>query len=348
MQETNTCYLLIGCYSPLEKEGIYVYNLNTETGELEYISGITNLLNPSYLTIYNNNRFIYAVSESGVNSAIYALSFDIQSGKLKFINSQPTFGEGPCHVLIDKNMTFALTTNYRSGNLNIFPVNKDGSLNPLSQVFNFSAESHMHMGIITPDNCHLFATDLGKDKIYKFDINTNSEGDLIKQGYPAFFSIHEGAGPRHMTFHPNGNFFYCINELDGTISCFTYFNGNIYDLQHITSYKVVFEGKKGGADIHISPNGKFLYASNRLHDDGIVIFRINEETGILTNIGYQQTHIHPRSFIITSNGKFLLVANQHSNTIQVFRIDPVTGMLSNTEQEITTIQKPVCLKIINK
>lgn len=351
MKETIMIYLLIGTYSPEDKAGIFVYNLNTETGKTEYVSSIPGLANPSYLAVSADEQFVYAVSENGEGgSAAAAFSFDKADGKLTSINRQATKGTGPCYVLTDTERGFTMTANYRGGNVSVFPIADDGSLKPVSQVFDFFPESHLHMGIISPDKKFVFATDLGKDRIYKFVISPNpdSNGQFLTKGNPESFPLPTGAGPRHMVFHPNGKYFYCINELDGTVSCFNYNDGQLTSFQHIASDTVEHEGTKGSADIHITPDGKFLYSSNRLKNDGIAIFRINEATGELTAVGYQFTGIHPRSFIITPNGKFLLVANQHSNLIQVFSIHPTTGLLTDTKQDITTIEKPVCLKFIQE
>lgn len=339
-------YLLIGTYSPEDKAGIFVYDLNTETGQTEYISSAPGLSNPSYLAISADERFVYTVSESGETSSAAAFEFNKEKGELTRISKQPTQSLGPCYILTDTERNFAMTANYTGGSISVFPIDKDGTLKPASQLLKFFPESHLHMAIASPDKRYIFATDLGKDRIYKFDVKADAAGNVLTKGEPEFFSVPKGAGPRHMVFHPNGKFFYCINELDGTVSCFTYSDGQLASFQHIASDTVEHEGTKGSADIHITPDGKFLYSSNRLKNDGIAIFKINEQTGALTSVGYQQTGIHPRSFIITPNGKFLLVANQHSNLIQVFRIDPATGLLTDTKQDITTIEKPVCLKFI--
>ena len=344
-------YLLIGTYSPEDKAGIFVYDLNTETGKTEYVSSIPGLANPSYLAVSADEQFVYAVSENGEGgSAAAAFSFDKQKGSLTAINREATQGAGPCYVLTNTEKRFTMTANYRGGNISVFPIADDGSLMPVSQVFDFDPESHLHTAILSPDKRYIFATDLGKDKIYKFLINSDPDpdGNFLLIGEPASFPLPKGAGPRHLTFHPNGKYLYCINELDGTVSCFTYNDGQLKSFQNIESDTVEHEGTKGSADIHITPDGKFLYASNRLKNDGIAIFSINETNGKLTSVGYQPTGIHPRSFIITPNGKLLLAANQHSNQIQVFSIDPTTGLLTDTKQDITTIEKPVCLKFVQK
>lgn len=351
MKEAIMIYLLIGTYSPEDQAGIFVYDLNTESGRTEYVSSASGVANPSYLAISADEQHIYTVSENGEGgSAATAFSFNKQKGALAEINRQATKGAGPCYVLTDTDRRFTLTANYSGGSISVFPLADDGSLKPVSQVLDYGTESHLHMATLSPDKKYLYATDLGRDKIYLFRINADGaeNGRFLIEGEPASFPLPAGAGPRHLAFHPNGKYLYCINELDGTVSCFTYNDGILADFQHIAADTVEHEGTKGSADIHITPDGKFLYASNRLKNDGIAIFSINPENGRLTSAGYQPTGIHPRSFIITPNGKFLLVANQHSNLIQVFSIDASSGLLTDTKQDITTIQKPVCLKFVTK
>ena len=151
-----------------------------------------------------------------------------------------------------------------------------------------------------------------------------------------------GSGPRHLTFSPNGHYAYLINELSGTVIAFEYKDGDLKEIQTIAADTV---NAQGSADIHISPDGKFLYASNRLKADGIAIFNIHPDNGMLAKAGYQLTGIHPRNFIITPNGKYLLVACRDSNVIQVYERDADTGLLTDVHQDIK-VDKPVCIKFV--
>ena len=151
-----------------------------------------------------------------------------------------------------------------------------------------------------------------------------------------------GSGPRHLTFSPNGHYAYLINELSGTVIAFEYKDGDLKEMQTIAADTV---NAQGSADIHISPDGKFLYASNRLKADGIAIFNIHPDNGMLSKAGYQLTGIHPRNFIITPNGKYLLVACRDSNVIQVYERDADTGLLTDVQQDIK-VDKPVCIKFV--
>ncbi len=197
----------------------------------------------------------------------------------------------------------------------------------------------------SPDEKYLFANDLGTDKIHKFDVNPGGQTNYLNAGVPADFKVADGSGPRHLEFHPNGKFAYLINEMSGAVIAFDYDNHKGYLIQ-TQSIQADTLNAKGSGDIHVTPDGKFLYASNRLKGDGLAIFSINQHDGKLTKVGYQETGIHPRNFVITPNGKFLLVASRDNNTIQVFLIDRKTGLLENTNKDIE-LDKPVCLKFVS-
>ena len=286
-------------------------------------------------------------------AAVNALAFDKEKGTFRLLNTQKTKGEDPCYLI--SNGKNVITANYSGGSISVFPISKDGSLLPASDVIQFQGSGidkerqekpHLHCVRITPDGKYLFADDLGTDQIHKFIIHPNADSEnkeaFLKAGDPASFQVSDGSGPRHLTFSPNGKYAYLINELSGTVITFQYTDGILKETQVIAADTV---GAKGSADIHISPDGKFLYASNRLKADGIAIFSIHPNDGILTKVGYQLTGIHPRNFIITPNGKFLLVACRDSDVIQVYERNPETGMIKNIHKDIKT-DRPVCLKFI--
>jgi len=352
-------YMLIGTYTSGTSKGIYVYRFNTETGESSYVSEIDGLSNPSYLNLSRDEKFVYSVGENEADGGLaYALSFDKQNGKLTYLNAEQTHGGSPCYINIDPKGQYVVTANYTGGNVSVFKIKKDGTLLPASQVITFDKKdtkepqpvSHLHCVTFSPDGKYLFADDLGKDKIHKFNARYSTKetasDSFLQAGEPSAFKVEKGSGPRHLTFHPNGKYAYLINELSGKVTVFQYKNGLLKDIQYIASDTTQGTTKKGSADIHLTPDGKYLYASNRLKADGIAIFKVNQLNGKLTKVGYQLTGTHPRNFIITPNGKFLLVAARDSNSIQIFTINPKNGLLEDTKKEIK-ISKPVCLKFAN-
>jgi len=293
---------------------------------------------------------IYSVNETN-EGGVSAFQFDKIKGVLSFVNSQPAEGAHPCYINMDKNKNFIVTANYSGGNISVFPLDSDGSIKPLSMIIDMiipdSPDSKMHTAVFSPDESRLFITDLGKDNIYTFKIKLDDDNSFLELPPQNVTNLEQGSGPRHLAFHPNGKYLYCINELSGKVTAFNYNEGELEAFQTIIPDTTQSSRRKGSADIHLTSDGRFLYSSNRLRADGIAIYSVNPDNGQLTNIGYQSTGIHPRNFIITPNNKFLLCANRNTNNIQIFEIDSVTGLLQDTGKEIN-LNQPVCLKWIKK
>ncbi len=346
-------FLLAGTYTSKEgSKGIYLYRFNIDTGNSDSIS-MVEVDNPSYLTLSPDERFIYTVSENNESgSAVHAFSLDKRSGKMELLNSHPVNSSGPCYITIDSKGRNVHTANYGGGTITSFQVKEDGTLTPAVSMIAFKGSGpdpirqerpHLHSVRYSPDGQYLFAADLGSDRLYRLSVNdTPFEGQpgLLENSLKEFVTP-AGTGPRHFDFHPDGGrYFYLLGELSGEVIVFDYAFGELTQKQIIAADST---GARGSADIHVSPDGRFLYASNRLQADGIAIFSIDPDEGTLTRTGYQLTAKHPRNFVITPNGKFLLVAGRDDNKIQVFRIDTETGLLTDTHQDIP-VSKPVCLK----
>lgn len=346
-------FLLVGTYTSEEgSKGIYLYRFNADRGNSAPIS-MVEVENPSYLTLSPDERFIYSVSENNESGSIVsAFSFDKQSGKIELLNSSPVNSDGPCYITIDSKGRNVHTANYGGGTITSFQVKGNGSFTSAVSMISFKGSGpdsvrqkrpHLHSVRYSPDGQYLFAADLGSDKLYRFDVN-----DTPFEGQPGLldnslkeFVMPAGTGPRHFDFHPDGGrYLYLLGELSGEVIVFDYAFGQLTQKQIMAADTT---DARGSADIHVSPDGRFLYASNRLQADGIAIFSINPDDGTLTRVGYQPTATHPRNFVITPNGKFLLVAGRDDNKIQVFRIDTETGLLTDTYQDID-LSKPVFLK----
>jgi 6-phosphogluconolactonase len=205
-------------------------------------------------------------------------------------------------------------------------------------------KAHVHSAIFSPDEQFLFTPDLGTDKIMIYAFDASSQ-EPLKPADPPFTEAGKGNGPRHFTFHPNNKFAYLIEELSGTVAAYKYSNGQLTFIERLITHPKNYKGDIGSADIHLSLDGKFLYASNRGDENTVTIFSVNPSTGRLNLKGYQSTlGKTPRNFLIDPTGNFLLVANQDSDNIVIFKRDKQTGLLKSTGVQIK-IPRPVCLKM---
>jgi 6-phosphogluconolactonase len=347
----KTFDLIVGAYTTDNNKGISVFRFYAETGRLAYLSQSDEVANPSYLCLDKEGQYVYAVSETD-NGQVYAYGFSPREGKLTFINKQASGGNSPCYISIDEDSKHLFVANYGSGTFATLPLNKDGSVNAAAQVVQNSGKGinaerqegpHAHGAFVTPDGKYVMVTDLGIDKILVERYKSGQQQPLSPAS-PASFSVAAGSGPRHIDFAPDKKHAYLIQELTGTVTAFEYDNGKLKQLQAITMLRDGFTGKVGAADIHVSPDGKFLYASNRGDANEIVVYAINSETGMLTFV--DRTAVrgkNPRNFVIDPTGKFLLVANQDTNNIIVFKRDATSGKLTSMVAS-AQIDKPVCLK----
>jgi 6-phosphogluconolactonase len=349
-QKSKEQLLVIGTYTSETSEGIYIYKFNTETGENSFVSSVKTS-NPSYLTISPNKKFVYAVNEDAPGN-VTAFVFNKPNNKLLQLNQQPSQGKNPCYITIDKNGKWVIVGNYSSGTLAVYPVNKDGSLGkPTDSVLHEGSSvnserqeaAHVHATVLNNNNKTLYVPDLGMDEVMLYNLD-NKTGKL-KEFDPPFVATEPGAGPRHIDIHPNGKYAYLMEELTGSVSVYKIEkNGYLSLLQNISGLPRDFDGAIGSADIHVSPDGKFLYCSNRGESNTIGIFSINKSNGQLEWIDHQSTlGKTPRNFNFDPTGNFLLVANQNSDEIVIFKRDKETGLLTDTGKRIS-VSKPVCLK----
>lgn len=351
----------IGTYTINSKsEGIYIYKLNLLNGQLTPYKIISDVINPSFLTIDKKHHFLYAVNEiedyEGKKSgAVSAFAIDQKTGDLQFLNKQATLGGSPCYISLTDNRKFVSVANYSGGNVSTFPVESDGKLLSANDLIQHTGSgpsrsrqeaAHAHSIIFDHKDNFAVICDLGIDKImiYAFDDKT---GKMQTNPAQPFFQTKPGAGPRHFTFHPNHKLAFVVNELNSTVTSFNYNGkeGTLNEVQTVSTLPVTRTRANTCADIHISPNGKFLYVSNRGHDS-IVSYQIDEDTGNISYLEHTPTQGKtPRNFVIDPTGKFLLAANQNSNNIVVFNIDETTGKLT-PNGFVANVPAPVCLKLI--
>lgn len=346
--------LYVGTYTSGKSEGIYLYSMDTVTGALTPKSSVKSE-NPSFVLV-NPGRFLYAVNEvpelNGKRTGgVSAFAIDALNGKLTFINQQPSEGADPCHLSFDRQRKNLLVANYTSGTVATLPIQPDGSLGPARDVEQHEGSGpreqqkgpHAHCIKLDRANRFAFAADLGNDNVMIYRFNPVS-GKLEPAPQPSA-TLHSGAGPRHLTFHPNGKYLYVINELDSSLTTFKYdaAKGTLTAFETVSTLPRDFSGTSYCADIHVSSSGRFLYGSNRGHNS-IVVFAIDPRTARLNLVEHVSTEGKwPRNFVIDPTGRFLLVANQHTDNVVVFRIDPQSGRLTPTGNG-AQIPVPVCLQ----
>ena len=346
--------MYIGTYTEGgNSKGIYTYHFNQENGIFELLSSAT-AANPSFVTLSPDGKHLYAVSEyNDGRQGVY--SFDVSEDKVQLSNPVflptapkkvlPRAGADPCHIVSDSK--YVITANYTGGDISVFSLDAAGRLQTEVQHISFvealhGSASHIHCIIPTPEKRYVLVTNLGKNCVYRFRYKARkaSKGVKVLSDMKVAYRISDTIqGPRHLTFSKDGRFAYLINELGGECVVLSYCKGKLKEVQRIMADE---GGGRGSADIHISPDGRFLYTSHRLKKDGIAIFAIDPEKGTLSKIGYQHTGIHPRNFGITPNGKYLLVACRDDNKIQVFERNEATGEMTETAQAIE-VDRPTCI-----
>jgi 6-phosphogluconolactonase len=355
-------WVYVGTYTgakPADSKGIYLFELDLPSGKLTPRGLAAEVNSPSFLAIHPNHRFLYAVNESDQfkgqkTGAVSAFAIDAKTGKLTLLNQQPSGGEGPCHLVVDREGKHVLAANYGGGSACVLPIGSDGKLGKATAFVQHEGSSvnkerqekpHAHSIHLDPENHFAIVADLGLDKVmvYKYDAVKGT----LKPNDPPAATVPPGSGPRHFAFHPKGKYAYAINELKSTVTAFQYDpkEGVLKPVQTVTALPKGYKKPSWTAEVQVHPSGKFLYGSNRGHNS-IAVFGIDSKTGKLTPIGHQDKDIKtPRNFGMDPAGTVMLVANQDSGSIVVFRIDPKTGRLTPTET-VVKVPKPVCVKMM--
>ena len=336
-------------------KGIYLYRLSLESGTLAHMYTATDAVNPSYLVLNQNNQCLYAVNElkkfNGMASgAVSAYAFSAVNWKLQYLNCRPTHGTDPCHVTINTAGTHVYVSNFMSGSVSVFPLESDGRLKPASQFIQHQGHSvnperqsgpHAHALIFSPDKQYALVPDLGLDKLMLYKV----VGHSLDEPNAVYYKASPGSGPRYCTFGLSGKHCYLINEMSASIDVLSFSpaEASFTALQRISTLpKNASASHNNCADMHITPNGKYLYASNRGHNS-LAVYQIDQESGLLSYIdSVSCSGKIPRSFNIDPTGRFLLCANQDSDNMVVFEINSETGLLKQkTEVNVNT---PVCVK----
>lgn len=344
--DSDSLVFVSGSYSSQDEEGIKIFTFSQEDAGFVYKSGLNGILNPSFLSELTANNVIYSVSSGGVSdSYLYSLKYIPDSMKLTVIGRDRTDGADPCYVMADESRNTVYTANYSGGNISVFTTDSCGNV-VLNRNIGFTGRGihktrqeapHIHSVYLSPDNTQLWANDLGTDRIRVINLNDFSHDDAEDIVLP------DGSGPRHMCFHSSGKYAYVITELSGDVLVLNIKDGKNVEL--IQTVKADTVGGEGSADIHLSPDEKFLYASCRIKSDGVAVFRVSPDNCKLERVGYCLTGKHPRNFAITPNGKYMLVACRDENAIEIYEVNKETGMPVFTGKKIET-KAPVCVRWI--
>lgn len=333
MATQSQLWLYISGYAAADQPGIRAFLFDTTTGSLSAGGSFAGILNPSFIVIHPNRRWLYAVSETsqhqeGRSGEVWALHLPTHAlGEPREINHQPSGGDWPCNLAIDASGQWLLVSNYQSGSLGVFSILPDGALGAMTDHVQHhgsgpnkerQASAHVHSATFSPDNRSVILADLGMDQlvIYAFDAST---GRLYVHSH---VDSEPGSGPRHKVFHPNKRFFYVSHELASTVTAFEYKadSGELTGFQSISTLPPMAHVQENLlADIHVAPTGNRLYVSNRGHDS-VTVYTIAAD-GQLERLAVQPCGGHwPRQFAIAPGGQFLLVANQYSGEITVLPV----------------------------
>lgn len=346
-QKSSEFPFYVGTYTKAESKGIYKYVL-LDDGSLEKAGLVATSDNPSFLAKSRNGKYLLAVNEIKNEQEVgHVESFLIEDNSLKLLGKRPSGGAYPCFITIS-NAGHVLVANYGDGTVGLLKLERKGELTgPLdiqrhvgSGASSRQQGPHAHSVWFGATQRDVISVDLGTNELWfsQIDLKNNK----LTPATPPKLAMSEGAGPRHMTFHPNGQWAYVLNELNSTMTVLMKNEEGVYEKgATLTTLPSNFEGKNSTADIHISSDGAFIYASNRGHDS-LAIYQVNAEDGSVRLIGHESTRGEvPRNFSLSPDDRFVLVANQKTNTIVSFRRDENTGALTHIDQiEAPT---PVCI-----
>ncbi|HJV18944.1 MAG TPA: lactonase family protein [Sediminibacterium sp.] len=344
--------LMIGTYTNSGKsEGLYTYRFDSKDGSAVFLNK-TNASDPSFLTMGKNNRVLYAVNElGGGKGSVSAFRYTHNTGEITLLTTVPSGGDHPCYITTDRKHRYAFVANYTGGSFSAIRINTNGFPDSSIQTILHNGKSvtarqekaHVHSTVLSPDEKYLLVQDLGTDQITVYAVDLTASANPVTTAPVSVYNTVPGSGPRHLVFHPNKKWAYVVQELNGTVTGLSFKKGILKKIQDISLHAAAVTGNDGAADIHISPDGKFLYASNRGTFNEITVYSISAKgelnyRGTVSTLGKA-----PRNFCIDPSGNFLLVGNHLSDEIVVFKRNQSTGLLTDTGKRIQT-GAPVCIR----
>jgi 6-phosphogluconolactonase len=349
--------VFVSAFTGGEEGAIHAFRLDVSAGTLTPVQRTADVENPFFLAVTPDQKFLYSIHTPRFggteNEEIAAYRIEGRSGNLTLLNRQSALGTAACYLDVDATGQSLLVANYSSGSVASLPIHEDGSLGEAASFIQHAGSSvhprrqtapHAHCIVVSPDNRFAFAADLGLDQVLSYQLDA-AQAKLSPAGQP-FVRTPPGAGPRHLTFHPNGKWMYVINELANSITRFDYEaeSGLLIERQTISTLPEDFDETSHCADLKITPDGRFLYGTNRGHDS-IAAYRIGED-GELTLIAIEPSHGKgPQNLAIPPGGELLLCANMPGGNVAVFRIDSETGRLALHGSPVE-MPSPSCIMLL--
>lgn len=345
--------LFVGSYAEAGDPGVYAYEMDSVGGEIRLLDQASGLKNPTFLGVDAKRRKVYAISETAKEGERIGeiVGFDVDAaGKLSQLNREATIRPSSSHIQLDRSGRFAVVSGYHGGNVGLVEIQADGTVGRLVDERQHEGQGadpvrqdrpHPHSVAFSPDNRFALVADLGLDRVVVYSFESEA-GRLV---YRSEAVTPPGAGPRHLAFHPNGQWLYSINEVNSSLSLFHYdeATGQLALQDTVPTLPAGYAGDNTTAEVAISADGRYLYGSNRGHDS-LVQFAIDPVSGRLTLVEHVSSRGgHPRHFALTPDGQHLIAANRDDNLLAVFAVEPDSGRLTFTGRTVS-ISKPVCVK----
>jgi 6-phosphogluconolactonase len=339
-----------------KSKGIHAYRFDSSKAQVESLGMVAEIVKPSWLVEHPNHKYLYATSDLGndVVGFLYSYKIDARTGSLTLMNKVPAGGGGPTHLAVDKAGKVLLSANFGGGQVAAFQLNEDGAIGKQTALMQHTGKGitsrqqspHAHGVTISADGRYVLAADLGVDKVFSYRLDVQ-QGTLAPNDPPSATQP-PGFGPRHIVFHPNGQFAYLVNEIESAVTAFAYDSakGGLKPIQTISTLPEYFVyGAKSAAEVWIDPAGRFLYMLNR-SDDTVVVFAIDPQKGTLQPVQRIATQgKFPWHFIADPSGQYLFVANRDSDNVTLFKIDSGTGKLAPTGQSFS-VPSPICVTFV--
>lgn len=347
-ESSHTQMLYVGSYTSRGNKGINMYSFEPTTGQLSWVREYDSP-NASYMVMTPDKKYLYVLSEEDKKGAVAAYSVNKLTGELTKLNSEKTIGDGPCYISFNPKTKTIYTANYSSGSVSVFKTGKDGALLPISQHLVYKGSSinkvrqttsHAHSAVVSPDNKYLFVADLGTDCIYQHTIAS----DGLINVKPIVNNVENGNGPRHLVLSSSGVYGYAVNEMAGSVDAFQVTTNGLKKIQTTIIDTVKTTEDHGSGAIRISPDGKWLLASNRVTSNQVVVCKILPD-GKLQKIEHVEVTKKPRFFCFDPSGKFVFVCGQDSNALQVFSFNSISGNMKSLNHDVEVVS-PVAIEFL--